>query len=658
MMVLTSLFLTALAPSASAHETAYSTSGLTDGAVLATLLDDLAATDTDIDELVVLPDGAWLVAADGSIEVSSDFPALAGAYAEWFAWYGHRIEALAVAADDPDTFVLVTDQVRHVLGDPVSEAVLTAQLDAAMGRGDQIDELLLLPDASGWALTTGGQTTVAGMPADYTAAIAEQSRTGQAMQAGSLHDADRWLVVEGQWFDGDGLDDALFDQLTTRQRTADRLDHVQLGPAGSWVVYSEGSASTGGTWQRLEYDPGRGTIWQRMADIELPGVSIAIIEDGVLVGARAYGLRQRGTQDVVRTTTPFYQASISKYLTALGAQRLVDDPTTGLTLDTSIADISADYRWGEVDYWLSYAPWMRVTGDYHLVPFDEDEVTLQRLLNHHASLRSSGYYTFSNGNFPAWPADPRAGDWLLGLGLDGFSGRPVWSSCAQQYNFVWRDVTYEGLLSCSAPGTADDYSNEGFQVVAAIIEDVSGQAFSDHMDDAVFGPLGMEETWASAPFPAELRAQASRAHDDNGVKAWMDSGFAAAGAMRGTPWSYAHALFPLLDEGRDRWGRPFLSQDRVDELLLNGSAGVSYGLGLALESVQPDGSGGVFRHGGVIPGRVHTTMIGSPSEGDAIVIMINAGNDADDDNSQTVENESYGDFIVELRDMWRTDQGW
>ncbi len=660
MTSLSALLLFVLAHPARAHETLHNTTGLTDGAELGALLDDMAATDTDVDELVVLPDGAWLLAADGTVESSNDFPELATAYVEYLSWYGHRVDALAIAADDPDTFVLVTDRARYIVGDPVSEATLAQQLDAALASGDPVDELVLLPDASGWALTTGGETTTAGMPGDYWSAISEKSRTGQAMQAGSLNAENRWIVVEGQWFDGDGLDADLFAALSTLQRSSDRLDHVQLGPVGSWVVFSEGNAASAGSWNAIEYGLPGGNIWERMAAVDLPGVSIAIIEDGVLVGARSYGVRQRDTQDMVRTTTPFMQASISKYLTALGIQRLVDDPASDLSLATSIADVADDHPYGEVDYWLTYAPWMPVADTYDLVWFDQDAVTVQRLLSHTASLRGSGYYSFYNGNVPAWPAEPGAGDWLLGLGLDGFSGKPAWSECGLWYTVEWMGHTFEGLRSCDAPGTEYAYRNEGFQVAAAIIEDASGMSYADYMDFDVFGPLGMNETLATFPYPEALRDDASMDHSQEEVKPWRDSGFAAAGAMRGTPWSYAHALFPLLDEGHNRWGQPFLSQDRVDEILTDHDH-VEYGLGVKLSHSHVDETRGTFSHGGYLPNRVHTKMAGNPSQDDGIVIMINAGNppaNSDGDKNDSNDFKGYSKLLDDLESAWKGTRTW
>ncbi len=47
-----------------------------------------------------------------------------------------------------------------------------------------------------------------------------------------------------------------------------------------------------------------------------------------------------------------------------------------------------------------------------------------------------------------------------------------------------------------APGTAFAYSSYGFNLISAVVEGASGQAFLDYMRDTVFGPLGMRDTVA------------------------------------------------------------------------------------------------------------------------------------------------------------------
>ena len=63
----------------------------------------------------------------------------------------------------------------------------------------------------------------------------------------------------------------------------------------------------------------RWTLADRMTHYGVPGVSIAIIDDGRIVATRAYGLADRQTGAAMRTDTPMQAASISKAVSAFGA---------------------------------------------------------------------------------------------------------------------------------------------------------------------------------------------------------------------------------------------------------------------------------------------------------------------------------------------------
>ena len=67
----------------------------------------------------------------------------------------------------------------------------------------------------------------------------------------------------------------------------------------------------------------RASIGERMTYHGIQGVSMAVIEDGKLAWARAYGLRMRKTGGPVTPDTLFQAASVSKPVTALGAVLLV-----------------------------------------------------------------------------------------------------------------------------------------------------------------------------------------------------------------------------------------------------------------------------------------------------------------------------------------------
>ena len=63
-------------------------------------------------------------------------------------------------------------------------------------------------------------------------------------------------------------------------------------------------------------------IWDRMEHHRVPGVSIAVINDGIVEWAEGYGVKQAGGSDSVSASTLFQAASISKPVTAAAILRL------------------------------------------------------------------------------------------------------------------------------------------------------------------------------------------------------------------------------------------------------------------------------------------------------------------------------------------------
>src|SRR5215475_14323214 len=115
----------------------------------------------------------------------------------------------------------------------------------------------------------------------------------------------------------------------------------------------------------------RASIAERMAYHGIPAMSIAVIEDGKLAWARAYGARGRETGGgPVTPETLFQAASVSKPVTALGAVLLVQQGR--LDID------------GDVRQWLkSWNP--------------GEAITLRQLLSHTAGLSVSGFGGYAPG---------------------------------------------------------------------------------------------------------------------------------------------------------------------------------------------------------------------------------------------------------------------
>ena len=98
------------------------------------------------------------------------------------------------------------------------------------------------------------------------------------------------------------------------------------------------------------------------------------------------------------------------------------------------------------------------------------------------------------------------------------------------------------------PNTAFSYSNLGYSLLGHTVERVTGQEFSDYMDEAILRPLGMESS--SFTLRADMKPRLSKEYL-NGE---------AAGAHLGPGYSggdvalHGRGPEPVHDDGLRRWG--------------------------------------------------------------------------------------------------------
>lgn len=173
--------------------------------------------------------------------------------------------------------------------------------------------------------------------------------------------------------------------------------------------------------------------------------AFVLIENGVVVDEHFVSRGKPVDRD-----TLFQVASLSKWLTAWGVLRLVDE--------------------GKIDL---DAPVSRYTKRWQLPdgPFDEKQVTVRRLLSHTAGLTD-------------------------GLGYGGFApGKPVPSLEASLARTVDVSPGADGRVRVgSQPGQEFRYSGGGYALLQLVIEDVSGETFNTFMTRQIFQPLGMNNS--------------------------------------------------------------------------------------------------------------------------------------------------------------------
>jgi CubicO group peptidase (beta-lactamase class C family) len=210
----------------------------------------------------------------------------------------------------------------------------------------------------------------------------------------------------------------------------------------------------------------RWTIQERMKHYAVPGVSIALINNGKIEWARAYGVRDAKTREPVTTDTLFQAASISKPVSALGALLLVEQGK--LALDENVNAKLTSWKLPETPF-TQKAP-----------------VTLRTLLTHTAGTTVHGFRGYSVGE--ALPTVPQI--------LDG--AKPANSGTVRVDTI---------------PGTQWRYSGGGTTVVQQLVADAARQPFADYMRERVLVPAGMTLSAYEQPLSAARAANAASGHN-------------------------------------------------------------------------------------------------------------------------------------------------
>ena len=169
----------------------------------------------------------------------------------------------------------------------------------------------------------------------------------------------------------------------------------------------------------------------------IPGLSLAIVKDGRVVKAAGYGFANVELHAKATPQTVYELASMSKQFAAAAILLLTQDGKV------EIGGPISRYLAGTPDAWKA--------------------ITVRHLLTHTSGLAREGIQTTDK------------------TGRADFSRDEMWKSAT-------------ALPLQSKPGERFSYSNLGYNLLAMIVEKVSGKSYGDFLQERIFGPLGMKST--------------------------------------------------------------------------------------------------------------------------------------------------------------------
>ena len=304
---------------------------------------------------------------------------------------------------------------------------------------------------------------------------------------------------------------------------------------------------------------------EAMAAAHVPGLSIALIADGVIAETACAGVLESSGTRAVTERTLFQSGSISKSVAAACALRLVADGV--LDLDGDVNDRLTSWR-------------IPANGDW------QPRVTLRQLLGHTAGLTVGGFIGYPQGT--AVPSVPQL--------LDGHGNSlPV--------------------VVAGPPGVRFSYSGGGYVVMQQLLVDVTGRDFPALAAELILGPAGMTDSTFAQPLPPAPAGSAATGHYPGPVAVpgrWHTYPEMAAAGLWSTATDLAR-FFLALRAGT------LLPADLFEQMAEPQISPTPYGLGLTL---APEGEPASIGHGGNDQGFENHAVL-YPATGQGIVVMTN-----------------------------------
>lgn len=316
------------------------------------------------------------------------------------------------------------------------------------------------------------------------------------------------------------------------------------------------------------------SIKDRLDFHKVPGVSIAIFENGNITWSKQYGVRDSESKEKVDSSTRFQAASIAKTLTAVGIMKLVEE--FNLDIDK---DVNQYLKSWKLDY-----------GKFS----DTSKVTIRGLLSHTGGINMSGFKGYTKSD-------------VLPSTLDILNGRG----------------NTDKIELDTIPNTRFSYSGGGYTILQAMIEDISEMSFQDYFENTVFKSLGMKNSTFNQ-FP---KGNLSSAHDKDGIthpEKWIIYPELAAAGLWTTPSDLAKLCLSIDNSYNDN-NDGFLSSETIRVMLkpVVEWSGGEFGLGLMLRGENEDA---FYWHSGSNPGGYRSLMVNLYKKNTGIVILTNSNN--------------------------------
>ncbi len=334
-------------------------------------------------------------------------------------------------------------------------------------------------------------------------------------------------------------------------------------------------------------------VTKAMQEFSVPGVAVGVVKDGVVVHAAGYGVRELGLADPVDLQTMFRIASTTKAITTASLAILVDEGK--LSWDDKVVDYIPEFA--------LYDPWVT------------KEFTVADLLTHRSGLEGGA------GDLMLWPKPNEFTRADLIKGLSYFKPESAFRT----------EYAYDNLL---------------YIVAGELVPATTGMAWSDFVDQNIFGKLGTSRCFAGQIPQQEMQNLAAphaiiddelRVVERNRTRAEVDVAAAAGGVrcslddmLKWTRLQLARGALPdgsrvfSAEQSRIMWSPQTIQSVSAEEYERDRTHFKAYALGWRLADVEGYKQ---VAHTGSYTG-FRSTVILVPELYLGVVIMLNASANA------------------------------
>lgn len=351
-----------------------------------------------------------------------------------------------------------------------------------------------------------------------------------------------------------------------------------LKAAFSQTEFSEKIVEAGNNLGSFQLDsPNAWSVEDRMKHYNVKGVSIALIDNYKVVWAKGYGWADSSAERKVDTNTLFIPGSLSKSINALAFLQLVEQKKLNL-----FDDINTQLKSWKFPYNS------KISGNKKISPIN--------LLTHTAGLSVHGFYGYKNGD----------------------SLPDIYQILDGKY-----PANSEAIRSVIEPNKKMEYSGGGTMISQLLIMDATGKAYDKYLNEAVFQPLQMNNSFFTQPPPTKYHQFLATGYDSLGKEIkgkyplLMEQ---AAGGLWTTPTDFSKYIIEMQLSLKGKSNK-ILSKSMI-EMMLTPYLDNSCALGVFV--TEMDGHK-YFGHGASNVG-FSGNYYGSFENGRGLVIFINSEN--------------------------------